>query len=159
MSLMRILALAALAAAALAVTAESPDEALRRRIVEAAQEYKGTPYVYGADAPPAFDCSGFVQYVYKKAADLVLPRNSKGQYAAGAPIAKTALLPGDILVFDTVGGSPSHVAIFLGGTSMIHAASAGPRTGVIVSPLDDSYFGPRFIGARSFLGDGKGLER
>jgi hypothetical protein len=60
--------------------------------------------------------------------------------------------PGDLLVYDTVGGAPSHVAIFLGGGRMIHAASQGPRTGVIVSGLEDSYFGPRFLGARRIIG-------
>lgn len=142
-----------LLAAASALGAQSLDEA-RKRLVTVAEGCRGTPYVYGADEPPAFDCSGFVQYVYKTAISLDIPRNSTSQYAAGRPVAKEALRPGDVLVFDTVGGSPSHVAIFLGGGSMIHAASAGPRTGVIVSPLDDSYFGPRFIGARTFLAAG-----
>lgn len=142
-------------AAASSLCAQSLDEA-RKRLVAVAEGYRGASYVYGADEPPSFDCSGFVQYVYRTAISLEIPRNSKSQYAAGAAIAKDALKPGDILVFDTVGGSPSHVALYLGSGSMIHAASAGPRTGVIVSALDDSYFGPRFIGARTFLGGFEG---
>ena len=58
----------------------------------------------------------------------------------------------NIYVFDTVGGGgPSHVAIYLGGDSMIHAISEGPQTGVVVSPITDRYFGPRMIGARYFI--------
>ena len=73
-------------------------------------------------------------------------------WAAGTPIDKGEVKPGDIYVFDTVGGGgPSHVAIYLGGDSMIHAISEGPQTGVVVSPITDRYFGPRMIGARYFI--------
>jgi len=132
--------------------AQGADEALRARIVETAQRYKGVPYVYGAESPGAFDCSGFVHYVYLKAAELSLPRNSREQWAAGAPIKMDAARAGDVLVFDTTGGGgPSHVAIFLGEGKLIHAVSEGPVTGVIVSALSDRYFGPRLLGARVFL--------
>ncbi len=134
------------------VGALSPNAA-RRRLVDTAQAYLGAPYVYGAESPPSFDCSGFVQYVYLKALDLELPRNSRSQYAAGKAVTRGELSPGDVLVFDTVGGAPSHVALYLGDSTMIHAVSAGPKTGVIVSRLDDSYFGPRYLGARRFLSD------
>jgi hypothetical protein len=136
------------AAALWAAPAESD---ARKRIVDTAASFKGVPYVYGAESPAAFDCSGFVHYVYAHAADIELPRNSQGQYAAGSPVGIDAAKPGDILVFDTVGGAPSHVAIFVGDGTMIHAASEGPRTGVIVSSLKDSYFGPRFLGARCYI--------
>ena len=143
---------AASLAAVIALWALPTENEARKRIVDTAQSFKGVPYVYGAESPAAFDCSGFVQYVYAHAADIELPRNSKGQWAAGKPVAKDAVKPGDIFVFDTVGGGgPSHVAIFLGGDSMIHAISEGPKTGVVVSPITDHYFGPRMIGARYFI--------
>ena len=142
----------ALLAPALALLALPSDSGRRRAIVQTAQSFVGVPYVYGAESPQAFDCSGFVQYVYAHAADIEIPRNSKGQWAAGTPVDASAVKPGDIFVFDTVGGGgPSHVAIFLGGDEMIHAVSEGPRTGVIVSPVADRYFGPRMIGARYFI--------
>jgi hypothetical protein len=151
--LMVVLIAVALAAMTTALLVASPPESeARKKIVETAQSFKGVPYVYGASSPDGFDCSGFVQYVYAHAADIQLPRNSKGQWAAGNPIAKDAVRPGDIFVFDTVGGGgPSHVAIFLGEDKMIHAISEGPQTGVVVSPLTDHYFGPRMIGARYFI--------
>ena len=145
-------AAAAALAAAVALWALPAENEARKRIVDTAQSFKGVPYVYGAESPSAFDCSGFVQYVYAHAADIELPRNSRGQWAAGKPVGKDAAKPGDILVFDTVGGgTPSHVAIFLGGDSMIHAVSEGPKTGVVVTPVTDRYFGPRLIGARYFI--------
>jgi cell wall-associated NlpC family hydrolase len=149
-----IMGLAALASiiAVAALWAAPPEAEARERIVATAQSFKGVPYVYGAESPSAFDCSGFVQYVYAHAADMEIPRNSKGQWAAGTPVDKSEAKPGDIFVFDTVGGGgPSHVAIYLGGDKMIHAVSEGPTTGVIVSPVTDRYFGPRCIGARYFI--------
>jgi hypothetical protein len=142
-----------LAAATAAVLVASPPEGeARKKIVDTAQSFQGVPYVYGAESPEAFDCSGFVQYVYAHAAEIQIPRNSKAQWAAGSPVPKEAVKPGDIFVFDTTGaGGPSHVAIFLGGDKMIHAISEGPKTGVVVSPLSDRYFGPRMIGARYFI--------
>jgi hypothetical protein len=62
-----------------------------------------------------------------------------------------AAKPGDVIVFNTVGERPSHVAILTEDGALIHAVSAGPRTGVIISPINDRYFGPRIIGARTFI--------
>jgi hypothetical protein len=144
------LALAALTAAVL--VASPPESEARKKIIDMAQSFQGVPYVYGAESPSGFDCSGFVQYVYAHAAEIDIPRNSKAQWAAGKPIGQDEVKPGDVFVFDTTGsGGPSHVAIFLGADKMIHAVSEGPRTGVIVSPTADRYFGPKIIGARYFI--------
>lgn len=145
------LCLLLLAAAAFSAAAQSEEE-VRKRILEAAARYRGVPYMYGAESPAAFDCSGFVRYVYRQAAGISLPRSSRGIFASGIPVDPKKARPGDVLVYDTVGGAPSHVAIYLGEGSVIHAVSQGPRTGVIVSPPTDSYFPPRLIAARSFLG-------
>jgi hypothetical protein len=146
------MALALVAAAAAVLVASPPEGEARKKIVDMAQTFLGVPYVYGASSPSAFDCSGFVQYVYAHAAEIDIPRNSRAQWAAGKPIEKDSVKPGDIFVFDTAGGGgPSHVAIFLGETKMIHAISEGPRTGVVISPITDRYFGPRMIGARYFI--------
>ena len=107
--------------------------------------------MYGAESPSAFDCSGFVRYVYRQAAGIELPRSSRGIFAAGVPVDPKRVRPGDVLVYDTVGGYPSHVAIYAGDGSVIHAVSRGPRTGVIITPPSDTYFPPRLIAARSFL--------
>jgi hypothetical protein len=148
-----VLAASALVVAGVIVLVAALSESeQRKKIVETAQSFKGVPYVYGAESPEAFDCSGFVQYVYSHAAGIVLPRNSKGQWAGGKSIGKEEAKPGDLFLFDTAGsGGPSHVAIYLGDDSIIHAVSEGPKTGIIVSSVNDRYFAPRFIGARNFI--------
>jgi hypothetical protein len=148
----RILIAILVASAAIALGAAPSEQEARKRIVDTAESFRGVPYVYGAESPEAFDCSGFVQYVYAHAADIAIPRNSRSQWEAGLPEDKSAAKPGDIFVFDTVGaGGPSHVAIFLGAERMIHAISEGPTTGVVVSPITDRYFAPRILGARYFI--------
>lgn len=124
---------------------------IRQALVDTAKKYLGVPYVYGAESPEAFDCSGFVQYVYKQAAGLSIPRSSKQIWFTGRPVDVSSAATGDVLVFDTVGGAPSHVALLLDRASIIHAVSEGPKTGVIVSSLQDRYFGKRILGARVFI--------
>lgn len=129
-----------------------PSEAeTRKKIVDIAFRYRGVPYVYGAESATAFDCSGFVRFVYREAYGIELPRSARGFYTAGLPVAAAEAKAGDVFVFDTVGGSPSHVAIYLGDGTVIHAVSEGPKTGVIVSPMTDRYWAPRLIAARTFI--------
>jgi len=142
---------ATIAAAQAAGQSAVTEDEVRRKVVETAESLVGVPYAYGSESPAAFDCSGFARYVFRKAAGIELPRSSRAQYGAGEAVDIGVARPGDLLVYDTVGGAPSHVAIFLGGGRMIHAASQGPRTGVIVSELEDSYFEPRFLGARRII--------
>jgi len=92
-------------------------------IVEYAKKFIGTPYVWGGTTPSGFDCSGFVQYVYRNAAGIELPRDTYGQIGAGTRVSQDQLQPGD-LVFPHTG----HVGIYIGGGQMIHA----PRTGDVV---------------------------
>ena len=130
--------------------AQSDPGNVRKNIVDTAKTYLGVPYVYGAESPKAFDCSGFVRYVYKQAASIVLPRTSKSQWAAGVPTSLNKAKPGDVLVFDTVGGAPSHVAIFIDRKSFINAISEGPKTGVVISQLGP-YWSPLLLGARVYV--------
>ncbi len=127
------------------------DDAARKKLLDIAFKYKGVPYVYGSESPKAFDCSGFVRYVYREAFGFELPRSARAFYSAGAPVDWKLARPGDVFVYDTVGGAPSHVSIVVGDGTVIHAVSDGPRTGVIVSPLTDRYWAPRLIAARTFL--------
>lgn len=149
----------ALAACFLASAWADPAEGeIRARIVAQAKQLLGVPYVYGAESPPeGLDCSGLVQYVYRRAADLELPRNSRQQAEAGTVIDGNGLddsnaKPGDLFVFDTVGsGAVSHVAIYLGGDSFIHALSEGPQTGVVITPTNNPSFAKKYLGARYYI--------
>ncbi|MCW6086700.1 C40 family peptidase [Clostridium sporogenes] len=92
-------------------------------IVEYAKKFIGTPYVWGGTTPSGFDCSGFVQYVYRNAAGIELPRDTYGQLEVGTPVSQSDLQPGD-LVFPNTG----HVGIYVGGGQMIHS----PHTNDVV---------------------------
>lgn len=95
--------------------------------LKVALNQKGDPYVYGADGPNAFDCSGLMMYSYGKAG-IHLPRSAAEQYGYVRHIAKKNLHRGDLMFFHS-GGSVYHVAIFLGRwdhhTWLLHAAHSG----------------------------------
>lgn len=93
--------------------------------VSIAMQYLGVPYVWGGESPGGFDCSGLVKYVYGQMG-VYLPHSAAAQYYAGTPISYSQLAPGDLVFF----GQPiSHVGIYIGGGSMIHA----PFEGAVVS--------------------------
>ncbi|WP_434306214.1 NlpC/P60 family protein [Clostridium botulinum] len=92
-------------------------------VVGYAMQFQGVHYVWGGTSPSGFDCSGFVQYVYRNAAGIELPRDTYGQIGAGTRVSQDQLQPGD-LVFPHTG----HVGIYIGGGQMIHA----PQTGDVV---------------------------
>jgi hypothetical protein len=133
--------------------AQSPlkPEELRARVVKLAGSFKGVPYKYGAESPFAFDCSGFVRYVYREATGMDLPRSARSYTVIGRAVKQSDALPGDIFIFNTVGNAASHVALYIGGGRLIHAVSDGPKTGVIESPLSERYWGSRVIGVRSVI--------
>ncbi|NFE81312.1 CHAP domain-containing protein [Clostridium sporogenes] len=89
-------------------------------VISYARQYLGTPYVWGGTSPNGFDCSGFVQYVYRNAAGISLPRDTYGQIGAGSRVSQAQLQPGD-LVFPDAG----HVGIYIGGGQMIHSPKSG----------------------------------
>lgn len=109
-------------------------------VVSAAKQYMGSPYVWGGTSPSGFDCSGFLQYSFKQAGKNV-PRTVSQMYSASTKVSSPSV--GDIVFFDTRGG-PSHAGIYVGNNQFIHAGSS---TGVTISSMDSSYWGPRYIGA------------
>jgi hypothetical protein len=128
------------------------EDALRQTIIETAKQYQGVAYRYGAESPKAFDCSGFVRFVYRTAAGIDLPRTSRNIWTSGQSIAISEAQPGDVVVFAArKGGAVDHVAILLDNDSIIHAVSQGPKTGVIISSIADRYFGPRILGVKTFI--------
>jgi cell wall-associated NlpC family hydrolase len=96
-------------------------------IVTTATRLLGTRYRLGGTSPRAFDCSGFVRYVFARHG-VALPRTASEQSMVGSPVAvgPDSLRVGDLLFFRTTRGRASHVAIYAGNGRIIHA-SAGSR--------------------------------
>ncbi|HEY9594475.1 MAG TPA: C40 family peptidase [Spirochaetia bacterium] len=122
-------------------------------IVQSALAYLGVPYVHGGDDRGGFDCSGLVYRVFHDMTGAELSRGVLGLYHSGT-LATSPLHIGDLLFFDTDDAAPSaatHVGVYAGNGKFIHAASEGPRTGVIVSALESPYYKDRFLGARRVI--------
>ena len=113
------------------------------QVANYAYNFLGRPYVYGANGPNAFDCSGFTSYVYRHFG-VSLPRTASSQFSAGSAVSRNNLAPGDLVVFHTV-GYLGHVGLYIGGGDFIHAASSGR---VKISSLSEGYYRTRYAGAR-----------
>lgn len=94
----------------------------------------GSPYVWGATGPDAFDCSGLVQAAYRSAG-ISLPRTTYAQIDAGRRVPRSELLPGDLVFFYS---GISHVGIYVGNGQMIHAPN--PSAPVRLAPIDEMPF-------------------
>ena len=106
----------------------------------------GKPYVWGAEGPDSFDCSGLTQYIYKHALGKDIPRVAADQSKFGQPVSKDNLQPGDLLFFDTMHkGKVTHVGMYIGNGEFIHAANS--KKGVIKSSLKGHY-DKLFVNAR-----------
>lgn len=102
---------------------------------------RGDAYVYGANGPNAFDCSGLVQFSFGQAG-INLPRTSSAQAGATRRIAKDDMQPGDLMFFYGSGGV-YHAAIFLrwdnGHALMVHAPGSGQSV-TVAAPWTSSWF-------------------
>ena len=121
-------------------------------ILRSARRHMGTPYVWGGATPRAFDCSGFVQYVFGEYG-IPLPRTAKEQAAFGEAPRAGDLRPGDLLFFYG-GQGAQHIAIYVGGDTIIHASSAARRVrlDVLSGPRTrETWFRKRLIAVRRIL--------
>jgi cell wall-associated NlpC family hydrolase len=125
------------------------DSGRARAVIQQAKSLQGTPYRYGGTTPKGFDCSGLVQYVFRNAVGVRLPRTSKAQFSATRPIRRGDEQPSDLLFFDINGRGISHVGIYLGKGKFIHAPSSGGR--VKISDANKKYWRQRFRGVRRAL--------
>jgi cell wall-associated NlpC family hydrolase len=133
-----------------ASTAPSPPERdPAATTVVTAMSFLGVGYRRGGDSVDlGFDCSGFTRHVYGVSLGLTLPRRADEQ--AQAPdlrrVARDALQPGDLVFFNTLGRTFSHVGIYVGEGRFIHAPRTGAR--VRVESMDSPYWRKRYTGAR-----------
>nr|WP_221247502.1 NlpC/P60 family protein [Gordonia humi] len=102
-------------------TIGTPQQVRAQKALRAAESKIGSPYVYGAAGPNAFDCSGLTSWAFRQAGKTI-PRDSYGQLGGGTPVASLAAArPGDILVFN--GGG--HVGLYAGNGMFVHASTEG----------------------------------
>jgi cell wall-associated NlpC family hydrolase len=107
----------------------------------------GVPYRSGGTSDEkGFDCSGFVRYMYEKSVGLVLPRRAEEQAKVTEEISRSELKPGDLVFFNTLKRTFSHVGIYVGDGKFIHAPRPGKA--VRVDDMREAYWQQRFNGAR-----------
>ncbi len=122
----------------------------KAQLLKDANYFKGGKYVWGGTTPKGFDCSGYVQYLFKKH-KINLPRTAWSQSKVGQEIVLEKLKTGDLLFFNTdkKRGIPvSHVGIYIGQGKFIHAASR--KKGIIISALA-GYYQDRFVVAKRII--------
>ncbi|MFQ3548773.1 MAG: NlpC/P60 family protein [Armatimonadota bacterium] len=123
----------------------SESDSKTQALIEAALACRGDRYRMGGTSRGGFDCSGFTRYIFAKYG-INLPHNSAAQFNRGTPVAKSDLKPGDLVFFRTRGLRIGHVGMYIGDNKFIHAATYGK--GVRIDSINDSYYGPRYQGAR-----------
>jgi hypothetical protein len=108
----------------------------------------GAPYRYGGNGKDGIDCSGFTQSVFRSSLNRALPRTARDQYREGEPVSGQELQFGDLVFFNTTGGGPSHVGIYLEDDLFAHASVT---YGVTISSLESTYYRKRFLGVRRLV--------
>lgn len=119
-------------------------------VADIAQQHLGVRYKSGGTSPKSgFDCSGFVYWVFSKYG-VSVPRDTVRQSRAGQEVARSDLLPGDIIIF-RIGNTPNgrHSAIYIGDDKFIHSPSAGSH--VRIENLNAAYWAGHYMTARRVL--------
>jgi cell wall-associated NlpC family hydrolase len=128
-------------------------------VLASADEYVGTKYVWGGTTPRGFDCSGFVQYVYREHG-IELPRTSRQQAQVGryVPTSQASLRVGDLLFFATDGKRIDHIAIYAGDGEIIHSSSSGGGVGYDrFTSKRGRWFLDHHVATRRVIADGESL--
>jgi len=118
-------------------------------LVLSAMNFLGVPYKRGGQSTDTgFDCSGFTRHVFENSIGLILPRRASEQANSPSlvPVKQAELKPGDLVFFNTLRHTFSHVGIYIGDNKFIHSPRAGGE--VRVEDMRLSYWQKRFDGAR-----------
>lgn len=120
---------------------------LPARALDLARSRIGSPYVWGAEVPEAFDCSGLVLWVYGQLG-LQAPRTAQQQFDWATPIEPSQLQPGDLTFYENTYPSPdriTHAGIYAGGGMVVMATTAGGYVREVA--MSDPYWSAHFAGA------------
>jgi probable lipoprotein NlpC len=134
----------------------------RLTLIAEAEKYQGVPYRYGGIDRKGFDCSGLIYRSFQDALSVAVPRTTTALYNWSERIDTGKLQPGDLVFFATLPSNKrgiSHAGIYAGNGRFIHAASEGPRTGVIYSRLDEDYWQRTFVAAGRALPESSTVAR
>lgn len=120
---------------------------VKQKLLQDTYSYLGTSYVWGGSSPSTgFDCSGFIYFMFNKFGIPQVRTTSVNLFSQGYAVNKSMLRPGDLVFFNNIyTGIIDHVGFYLGNGSFISATSS---KGIYVQQMDNSYWGPRFVGAR-----------
>jgi cell wall-associated NlpC family hydrolase len=116
-------------------------------VVVGALNMIGVRYRWGGNTPDSgLDCSGFVRYVFQDTLGMALPRRAEEMSRVGEKVSMSDLKPGDLVFFNTMRRTFSHVGIYIGDNKFVHSPSTGST--IRVDDLDEGYWEKRFTGAR-----------
>lgn len=118
---------------------------IRGNIIQSSASFMGRPYRSGAKGPDAFDCSGFVYYVFKQSG-VVLPITAEGLLRMGYQIPKNSVQPGDLVFFKI--SRDLHIGIMLNAREFIHSSKS---RGVTVDDVDSGYWKRNLLSFRTVL--------
>ena len=128
-------------------TAVNHHNTVKQKLEKEFKKYKGVKYRYGGTTSRGFDCSGYVQRVYKEAFNINLPRTTKAMMKTGKKVSKKNLKIGDLVFFHPT-RKYYHVGIYMGNGVFMHASSS---KGVMKSRLDLKYWQRSYVTARRIL--------
>ncbi|MBC9072037.1 C40 family peptidase [Thauera sp. CAU 1555] len=121
-----------------------------QELANQAMNYLGIRYRFGGNSPETgLDCSGLVQTVFRNALGLDLPRTAREMAGLGSRVTRNELQPGDLVFFNTMRRTFSHVGIYLGDGRFVHAPAKGGS--VRVESMGTAYWSQRFNGARRLV--------
>jgi len=121
----------------------------RHRVMAAAHELLGTPYIYGGNNPArGLDCSSLMQFIHKNALGVTIPRTAAEQRKRSKTISYSDLQPGDMLFFK-IDRRNNHVGIYIGDGKFIHASSSNRRA--VIDSMNRPYWKKRFVKFGSYL--------
>ena len=112
-------------------------------LIAESKKYMGVPYVWAGSTPAGFDCSGYLNYVYNNVG-VSIPRTVETIWNATKAVSSPRV--GDLVFFETYKAGPSHAGIYLGDGKFIHSGSS---RGVEISDMNNTYWKPRYLGAKT----------
>ena len=117
----------------------------------------GLSYRFGGTSTSSgLDCSAFMQYVFRKAWGVNLPRTSAAQFETGTPVQRENLRPGDLVFFSRNKKRIGHVGMYIGNNQFIHAPSTGKN--IEIQRLDKPYYVKNYMGARRYSRSNIGVQ-